>query len=190
TALHPTSDPHAVARVSRADAPHDRAAGEPEGPPRVAVVAEDDVLSDRERLDEPEVLVHHPDAGVERVARRVEVDLLAVEVDLALVRPVEAGEDVREGALAGPVLAEQRVHLAGRRREAAALVRAHARDPFRDPAHRARRRRGGAVRAPPVDCLEPGSGHAYLPVGLPITPFTSQFIAYRSCTVRRFPAGT
>ena len=53
------------------------------------------------------------DPRVERVARRVEVHLPAVEEDLALVRPVEAGEDVRERALAGAVLAEQCVHLAG-----------------------------------------------------------------------------
>ena len=58
-----------------------------------------------------------PMPGVERVARRVEAHRLAVEHDLALVRPVEAGEDVRERALAGAVLAEQRVHLARGRLE-------------------------------------------------------------------------
>ena len=88
-----------------------------------AVLAERDVLGHGERLDEPEVLVHHPDPGVERVARAVEHDRLAVEADLALVGPVEAGEDVRERALAGAVLAEERVHLADGRLEVDAVVR-------------------------------------------------------------------
>ena len=54
------------------------------------MVAEDDVLGDGERLDEPEVLVHHPDPGVERVARGAELDRLPVEQELALVGAIEA----------------------------------------------------------------------------------------------------
>ena len=71
--------------------------------------------------------------------------------DLALVRPVEAGEDVRERALAGAVLAEQRVHLADGRLEVDAVVRDDAGEALRDPAHRNGRR--GAVGAPPVHPL-------------------------------------
>ena len=74
-------------------------------------------------LDEPEVLVHHADARVERVAWRVEVHGLAVELDLPLVRAVEAREDVRERRLAGAVLSEQRVHLADAGLEVDVLVR-------------------------------------------------------------------
>ena len=48
-----------------------------------AVLAERDVLRDRERLDEAEVLVHHPDSRVERVPWRAEPDRPAVEEDLA-----------------------------------------------------------------------------------------------------------
>ena len=113
------------------------------------MIAEHDVLGDRERLDEPEVLVHHRDPRLERVARRVEVHLAAVDEDLALVRPVEAGEDVRERALAGAVLAEQRVHLAGGGLEVDAVVRDDAREALRDPAHRDGGRGRGAVGAPP-----------------------------------------
>ena len=86
-------------------------AAEPEARP---VPAEEDVLGDRERLDQPEVLVHHADAGVERVARAAEGHALAVQADLTLVRPVQAGEHVHERRLAGAVLAEERVHLAAR----------------------------------------------------------------------------
>jgi hypothetical protein len=66
------------------------------------VVAEHDVLRDGERLDEPEMLVHHEDARVERVARSVEVNVAATKEDLAFVRPVETREDVRERALPAP----------------------------------------------------------------------------------------
>ena len=41
-----------------------------------------------------------------------ELDLLAVEQDLALVRLQQPVQDVHQGRLAGAVLAEQGVHLA------------------------------------------------------------------------------
>ena len=100
-----------------------------------AVVAEDDVLRDRERLDQPEVLVHHADPRVERVARRVEADPLAPELDLTLVLPVEPGQDVRERRLPRAVLAEERVHLAVGGLEADAVVRHDAGKPLGDSGH-------------------------------------------------------
>ena len=115
--------------------------------PSAAVVAEHDVLRDRERADEAEVLVHHADAFVQRVARRVEVHRLAVEEDLALVRPVEARQDVGERRLAGAVLAEQRVHLARGRLEVHVLVGDDAGKPLRDPVHADGRNRRGAGAA-------------------------------------------
>ena len=123
-------DAQAVALGELGDHGVDRLVPDEERLPFRAVVAEHDVLGDRERADEAEVLVHHADAFVERVARRVEVHRLAVEEDLALVRPVEAREDVGEGRLAGAVLAEQRVHLA--------------RAPPRSARPRSRRRPGSA----------------------------------------------
>ena len=86
------------------------------------MVAEHHVLGDGERLHEPEVLVHHPDPGVDPVARRVEGDRSAVDLHLTFVGAIEAGEDVRQRALAGAVLAEQGVHLALERLEVDAVV--------------------------------------------------------------------
>ncbi len=91
-----------------------RIAMEPERPPDVAVVAEHDVLRHGEGLDEAEVLVHHADPRLERLPRRVEADGCAVDAQLARIGLVQPGEDVRERALAGPVLAEERVHLTRR----------------------------------------------------------------------------
>ena len=60
-------------------------------------------------------------------------DRPAVDADLALVRPVEAGEDVHERALAGAVLAEQRVDLARPQVEVDVVVGEDAREALDDP---------------------------------------------------------
>ena len=68
--------------------------------------------------------------NVREISRRYGLD---VPPD-AVVGPVEADEDVRERALAGAVLAEQRMHLAGQEIEVDAVVRDDAREALRDPA--------------------------------------------------------
>ena len=104
---------------------------------------------DGERLDEPELLVDHADAGGERVPRGREADRLAEEHDLPLVRLVEARDDVRERRLACAVLAEQRVHLAGRGGEVDPVVGDDAGEPLRDPAQlEGRRGLGGRDHRP------------------------------------------
>ena len=130
---------HAVALAELRHALLDRARVQAEGAPQVARVAEHDVLGDRERLHEPEVLVHHADPRLDPVARGVEGDGRAVDLELSLVGAVEAGEDVREGALAGAVLTEESVHLALERLEVDAVVGDDAREALRDPAARDRR---------------------------------------------------
>ena len=128
-------DADAVALAELAHLGLDGARVDPEVAAHAATVAEHQVLGHGEARDEPELLVDHPDPGVDRVARRREVDLLAVERDRALVRAVEAGEDVREGRLPRAVLAEQRVHFAGRGLEVDVVVRDDAREPLRDALH-------------------------------------------------------
>ena len=99
------------------------------GPPAVqeaeglgVLVAEGDVLGDGEDGDQHEVLVHHADAGRHRVARTLEGDRLAVDQDLAPVGLVEPVEHVHQRALAGAVLAEQGVDLAGLDRQVDGVV--------------------------------------------------------------------
>ena len=140
-------DREAVATAQLPDALLDRARMDDETPPVTTVVAEDDVLGHRERLDETEVLVHHADPRVERVARRVKADVLAVELDRPVVLAVEAGENVRERRLARSVLAEERVHLPLGGLEADAVVRDDAGEALRDPDHAHRRGSRGAGRA-------------------------------------------
>ena len=81
----------------------------PAGPPPVdqaeragPLHAQGDVLGHGEHRDQHEVLVHHADAGLDRVARRAEVLRLAVDQDLALVRLGQPEQDVHQGVLPAP----------------------------------------------------------------------------------------
>ena len=104
-------------------------------PPKpVCLVAEHDVLGDGEDGDEHEVLVHHADAGRHGVARAGEVLDVVVEQDLALVGLVQAVEHVHQRGLAGAVLAEQAVDLAGLDREVDVVVGDQGAEPLGDAA--------------------------------------------------------
>src|SRR5215210_5056172 len=99
------------------------------------LLAEDDVLGHRQDGHEHEVLMNHPDSATDRVRWVADGDDLAVDPDLTLVRPDEAVEDVHQRALAGAVLPEQRVNLAGYDVDSDAVVGDGAGEPLRDPAH-------------------------------------------------------
>ncbi len=145
------------------------------------VVSEQYVLGDGERLDETEVLVHHRDARRERVTRRREPHGLAPQLDRSCVGLVETRQDVRQGALPRTVLAEQRVHLADGGLEVDAVVREHAGEALGDTAHR---HRGG--HAAPRGGICPFAQD----LTVPMTPCTSQFIAYSCFTDSFVPLGT
>jgi hypothetical protein len=68
----------------------------------------------------------------------MELHGFAEERDLAFVRPVEAGEDVRQRRLAGAVLSEQSVDLAGGGLEVDVVVRDDGGEPLRDSPQRDR----------------------------------------------------
>ena len=78
----------------------------------VRLDAEDDVVEDGEAFHQLEVLVHHPDAERVGVVRVVDVDDLAVFLDRAFFRLVQAEQDAHQRGFARAVLAEQRVNLA------------------------------------------------------------------------------
>ena len=108
------------------------------------------------------MLVHHPDPGVDPVARGVEGDRRAVDLELALVGAIEAGEDVRQRALAGAVLAEQGVDLALERLEVDGVVGDDPGKALGDPAARDRgpRTRGQPTAAAPGSAEgSMGDGH-------------------------------
>ena len=80
---------------------------------RGELVAEEDVLRDGEVGHQVEFLVDRGDAQLDRGDRVGDGHIDAVPTDAALVRLVGAGHDLDQGGLAGAVLAEQAVHLAG-----------------------------------------------------------------------------
>jgi hypothetical protein len=122
-----------------------------------ALHAQHHVLRDRERRDEHEVLVHHADPRGDRLRRRPPGDVAEPagarvgHLDRAGVGRVHAAQHAHERALAGAVLADERVHLAARRLERRVAVGDHRAERLRHAAHahrrRARARRGVGPRS-------------------------------------------
>ena len=77
------------------------------------LAAEEEVPRDAHQRDHAEVLEHRRDAVFGRVARAPEADRGAVDQDLAVGRLVDAGEDLDQRRLAGAVVAEEAMDLAG-----------------------------------------------------------------------------
>ena len=98
-------------------------------------VADEDVLGHAEIREDQRLLVDGGDAqplGVGRVPRRRG---RAVDQDLALVRLVDAGHDLDQRRLAGPVLADQRMHLAPPQLERHVVEGTGAPEPLGDAPH-------------------------------------------------------
>ncbi|KAF1061132.1 MAG: hypothetical protein GAK39_05910 [Variovorax sp.] len=101
------------------------------------LVAEEDVLGDRQQRHQRELLVDDDDAELLAVGDAPEAARLALEQDLAVVRVagVDAAEHLHQRGLASAVLAHHRVDLARAHREVDVAQRLHAREGLGDPAH-------------------------------------------------------
>ncbi|KWB20497.1 hypothetical protein WL32_17750 [Burkholderia cepacia] len=75
-----------------------------------------DILGDRQRFKEREVLEYHADSQPARDGRRGNLDRLAVPANLPGVGPDGTVDDLHQRALAGAVFAQHRMNLAGRDR--------------------------------------------------------------------------
>src|SRR5581483_695667 len=108
------------------------------------LVAQEQVLVDRQLWDEREVLIHGLDAVGPRRLDRVEADALSVDVDVAAVLLVETAQDLHERALAGPVVADESEHFALAKGEVDPLQDDERAEPLGHPAYLERqvRRRG------------------------------------------------
>ena len=102
-------------------------------PPRGELVPEEDVLGDRQAVDDIQLLVHRGDAELERSLGRGDLDGLAEPGDRAAVGAVDAGERLDEGRLAGAVLSEHAVHFSGTDVEVHSAQRLNAREALRHP---------------------------------------------------------
>jgi len=99
------------------------------------LVAQRDVLGDGHRVDQHEVLVDHPHAGVDGIPWGVERPGYTIDHDLAGGRLVEPVEDVHQRRLPGPVLTEQRVDGPPLDGQVHVVVRDDTRESLRDPPH-------------------------------------------------------
>ena len=111
--------------------------------------AQDHVLGDGESLHEPEILVHDPDARLQRGARGSGRKQATPDRDMTGIRAVLTAEDRDQRCLAGSVSAQQGADLAGTDGQVDAIVREPLTERLRDALcleHRQRRVGGG----PPV----------------------------------------
>ena len=97
-----------------------------------AVETEGDVLEHGHRLEQREMLEHHADAEPPGGAGIGDARRRSVENDLPLVGGENAVDHLDESRLAGAVLAEKGVDLAGPDAETDVVVGAHARKRLRD----------------------------------------------------------
>ncbi len=88
---------------------------------------ERDVLRYRQGLEKGEVLKHHADAQAPRFGRVGDGNRPAVPEHLSGVGPHDTVNDLHQGALAGAVLAQHRMDLAGHDAKADAIVGHHGR---------------------------------------------------------------
>jgi hypothetical protein len=117
------------------------------------LAAHEDVLGDGAVREEVELLVDDPHPGGLRLRGMVEGLLHAVDPDRAGVLRVHAGEDLHQRRLAGAVLADERVDLAGAQVEVDAVQDVDAEEALADAAHLEQRRgrvghAGTSVHAP------------------------------------------
>ena len=76
------------------------------------LAAEEHVGRGRELVDQPEILVEGVDPGAYGIPPAGDLPPHAIDPDLAAVRLVDAGQDLDQGGLAGPVVADDGEHLA------------------------------------------------------------------------------
>ena len=100
-----------------------------------------DVLGDRERRDEPQVLEHHADAEAAGVGGVPRGDQVPVDEHPSVVRGVDAVDHLEERALARTVLTDEAVHRAGHDREVHVRVRQHLAEALGEAAHLEQSRR-------------------------------------------------
>src|SRR5262249_23800656 len=84
---------------------------QPSRPAAPRFAAEEDILGDVQVLGQRQVLIHHLDAEIARLARAVEAHRPPVEQKLSSARLIEAGEDLHQRRFAGAVVADDAEHL-------------------------------------------------------------------------------
>jgi hypothetical protein len=101
---------------------------------------------------EQRLLIDGGDAVALRFRRAGHRDRRPGKQDLAMIRLIDAGHDLDQRRLAGAVLAEQRVDLAGMERERDVIQRLRGAEPLGDAAQFENRRRRHLSLPPALHC--------------------------------------
>ena len=109
-------------------------------------MADEDVLRDRQVREQARLLVDDRDAQRPRVRGPADLRRLAVEADRSRVGLMDAGQDLDQRALAGAVLADQAVDLAGQQLQRDVVERLRRPESLRDAAQLGARRAPLAAR--------------------------------------------
>ena len=113
-------------------------------PPRIPRLArQEDVLRHGQRRDQRHFLKVHGNTRRPRRLGRAGGQFLATNLDLALLRHVNAVQDLEDGGLPRPVAAEQGVDFTGKHLEIHTVQRADAAEGFGNPRHPHGNRGGG-----------------------------------------------
>ena len=97
--------------------------------------AHEEVARHRHQRRERQILIDRADAHIRRITRRAERDQSAVNPNLARCRRVDAGENLDQCRLAGPVVAEERMDFAGINLEVDTVQGAQFAKPLHDVLH-------------------------------------------------------
>ena len=116
-------------------------------------VGHDDILGDRHRRAEGELLIDDDDARSATVERGSKMRRLAVDKDLAFAWAKIAREDMHERGLAGAVLANDRVNFASAKAQVDMVERKNAREPSGHPGDLDDMRTGRHLRPVLADAL-------------------------------------
>ncbi len=85
--------------------------------------SKDDILDNREGIDQHEMLMNHSDSMFHGIEGRAQVDALSLDEDLALVGVVNAVKHIHERRLPCPVLAEQCMNFSLTKGKAHVVIR-------------------------------------------------------------------
>jgi hypothetical protein len=127
-------------------------------PVRPVLLPEDDVVEDRHRRQQAQLLVDGADASGDRVARAAQVHRLAVEHQRPVVRGGVPGQQAHQRGLPGAVLAEQDVHSARSQLEVDPVEGPYAGEGLGQPPTREDRLGGVHGRQQSFKVLSSGSG--------------------------------
>ncbi|MNX85707.1 hypothetical protein D3C86_1175570 [compost metagenome] len=81
-----------------------------EAQPVFRLAADPDVFRNRHVSHQVQFLMDHGDAVLQRIERGIETDRRAFQANFAVVRLVDAGENLHQRRFAGAILAHQRMH--------------------------------------------------------------------------------